>query len=69
MSYAFAALIAFTWLFWLISICYHQTATAVEFMIVAQIAFESLLQRKFITDGWVGLVLYGKYWYGYNISY
>jgi hypothetical protein len=69
MSYAFAALIALMWMFWLISICYHQAASSVEFMLIAQIAYESLLQRKFITDGWTGLVLYGKYCYGYNIGY
>lgn len=38
-------------------------------MLVAQVAFEGLLQRRFITDGWVGLVLYGKYLYGGNVSY
>ena len=69
MSNAFAALIALMWLFWLISVCYNQAATAVEYMLVIQIAFEALLQRKFITDGWIGLVLYGKYCYGYNVSY
>jgi hypothetical protein len=68
-SYAFAAMIGLMWLFWLVSICYHQTASAVEFMLVAQIAYEALLQRRFITDGWVGLVLYGKYCYGYNVEY
>lgn len=57
------------WLFWLISVCYNQAATAVEYMIVVQIAFEALLQRKFITDGWIGLVIYGKYCYGYNVNY
>ena len=62
-------MIALMWVFWLISICYHQTASAVEFMIIVQIAYEALLQRRFITDGWVGLVLYGKYCYGYNATY
>lgn len=69
MSFAFVGLIALMWLFWLISLCYNQTATVVEFMLVVQIAYESLLQRKFITDGWIGLVLYGKYCYGYNYDY
>jgi hypothetical protein len=62
-------MIGLMWLFWLVSICYHQTASAVEFMIIVQIAYEALLQRRFITDGWVGLVLYGKYCYGYNVGY
>ena len=68
-SYAFLALIILMWIFWAIGLCYNQTATVVEFMIVIQIAYESLLQRKYITDGWIGLVLYGKYSYGYNYDY
>lgn len=28
-----------------------------------------MLQRKFISDGWVGLVIYGKYCYGINVEY
>lgn len=38
-------------------------------MLVLQIAYESLLQSKFINDGWIGLILYGKYTYGININY
>ncbi len=68
-SYAFLALIILMWFFWIIGLCYNQTATVVEFMIVIQIAYESLLQRKYITDGWIGLVIYGKYSYGYNYDY
>jgi hypothetical protein len=39
MSIAFAGMIGLMWVFWVISICYHQTASAVEFMLVAQIAY------------------------------
>lgn len=42
-SMAFAGMIGLMWVFWLISICYHQTASAVEFMLVVQIAYEALL--------------------------
>ncbi len=33
-----------------------------------QTTYESLLQSGFIYDGWVGLVLFGKYTYGINID-
>lgn len=38
-SSIFAALIGFSWLFWLISLCYNQTAPAVEYLLILQIAY------------------------------
>jgi hypothetical protein len=38
-SSIFAALIGFSWLFWLISLCYNQTAPAVEYLLILQISY------------------------------
>ena len=38
-SSLFAALIGISWLFWLISLCYNQTAPAVEYLLILQVAY------------------------------
>lgn len=37
-------------------------------MLVLTICYECLLQSQFIYEGYAGLVIFGKYTYGYNVD-
>jgi hypothetical protein len=51
-----------------VGVVYNQTAVVVELFLVLQVTYESLLQSGYILESWSGLVLFGKYSYGYNVS-
>jgi len=59
-------MIILSWLYLLVAIAYNQAAMAVEFFMILQVTYESLLQSGFIYDGWIGLIVFGKYTYGIN---
>ena len=50
------------------AVAYNQGAMAVEFFMILQVTYESLLQSGFIYDGWIGLIFFGKFTYGLNAS-
>lgn len=69
LRYIYLVLLIVWWGVVLVGVWLGQTAMVLESFLVLQLAYEGLLQSEAVYEGWLGMVLYGKYTYGYNHPY